>query len=86
MDEIATNAHNHRKKLIADKLHYGRLFQKVNAGDNKMPFISVCASLANLKVSYYYHYLFVYVLMHHYYILLFASLYSLTSVHLSIYT
>ena len=43
MDEIATNAHNHRKKLIADKLHYGRLFQEVNAGDNKIPFhISMC--------------------------------------------
>ena len=43
MDEIATNAHNHQKKVIADKLHLGRLFQEVNAGNNKMPMhISLC--------------------------------------------
>ena len=43
MDEIATNAHDHRKKVIADKLRLGRLFQEVNSGDNKMPFhITVC--------------------------------------------
>ena len=43
MDEIATNAHNHRKKLIADRLRLGRLFQEANAGDNKMPMhISLC--------------------------------------------
>ena len=43
MDKIATNAHDHRKKVIADKLRLGRLFQEVNSGDNKMPFhITVC--------------------------------------------
>ena len=43
MDEIATNSHNDCKRLIADKLHLGRLFQEVNAGDNKMPMhISLC--------------------------------------------
>ena len=43
MDEIATNAHDHRKKIIAIKNHLGRLYQEVNAGDNKMPFhITVC--------------------------------------------
>ena len=43
MDKVATNAHNHRKKVIADRLHFGRLFQEVNASDNKMPMhISLC--------------------------------------------
>ena len=43
MDEIATNAHSHHKKIIADKLHLGRFFQEVNAGDNKIPMhISLC--------------------------------------------
>ena len=43
MDEIATNAHDHRKKVIAAKQHLGRLYQEVNSGDNKMPFhITVC--------------------------------------------
>ena len=43
MDKIATNAHDHRKKLIAARSRLGRLFQEVNSGDNKMPFhISIC--------------------------------------------
>ena len=43
MDEIATNSHSHRKKIIADKLRLGRLFQEANAGDSKMPMhISMC--------------------------------------------
>ena len=37
MEKIATNAHNHYKRLYAEKLHLGRLFQEVNAVDNKMP-------------------------------------------------
>ena len=43
MDEIATNFHSHCKKMIADKLCLGRLFQEANAGDSKMPMhISMC--------------------------------------------
>ena len=46
MDKIATNAHSHCKKIIADKLHCGRIFQEVNAGDNKMPMhILLCITI-----------------------------------------
>ena len=38
MDEVATNLHDHRKRLIASILHLGRLYQEVNGGDSKMPF------------------------------------------------
>ena len=45
MDELSTNVHNHRKKVIASSTHLGRLFQEVNGGDSKMPFhISVCVT------------------------------------------
>ena len=37
MDEITTNSHSNCQKMIADKLHLGRLFQEANAGDSKMP-------------------------------------------------
>ena len=43
MSDIAINAHDHRKKVIAAKQHLGRLYQEVNSGDNKMLFyIMVC--------------------------------------------
>ena len=43
MNKIATNAHDHCRKVIAAKHRLGNLFQEVNAGDNKMPFhITVC--------------------------------------------
>ena len=37
MDEVATNCHHHRKKMIATKTLLGRLFQECGSGDNKMP-------------------------------------------------
>ena len=43
MDEVATNTHDHRKRVIACKLDLGRLFQEVVGGDSKMPFhITIC--------------------------------------------
>ena len=42
MDEVATNCQDHRKKLIGDALHLGRLFQEL-CGDSKMPVhITMC--------------------------------------------
>ena len=42
MDELAVNAHDHRKKVIAPVSSYldekGRLYQETGSGDNKMPF------------------------------------------------
>ena len=37
MDKVATNCHDHRKKMIAWKSLSGRLFQECCSGDNKMP-------------------------------------------------
>ena len=56
MDEIATNAHDHRRKIIAAKNRLGRLFQEVNAGDNKMPFhITLCiVTKASGKLNLFY--------------------------------
>ena len=53
MDEVATNTHDHRKKVIACKLDLGRLYQEVIGGDSKMPFhITVCiTSRADGKFS-----------------------------------
>ena len=45
MDEVATNTHDHRKKVIACKLDLGRMFQEVLGGDSKMPFhITICVT------------------------------------------
>ena len=42
MDEVATNCHAHRKKLIGNSYNLGRLFQEL-CGDSKMPFhITLC--------------------------------------------
>ena len=38
MDEVATNSHDNRKRLITSVLHLGRLYQEVNGGDSKMSF------------------------------------------------
>ena len=43
MDEVATNTHDHRKKVVGDNAHLGRLFQLMHCGDGKMPFhITLC--------------------------------------------
>ena len=38
MDKVATNLHDHWKRLIASILHLGRLYQEVNGEDSKMLF------------------------------------------------
>ena len=45
MDELAVNAHGHRKKIIAPVSHFtsGRTYQETSCGDSKMPFhITIC--------------------------------------------
>ena len=43
MDEVATNTHDHRNKVVGDNTHLGRLFQLMQCRDGKIPFhITLC--------------------------------------------
>ena len=62
MDEVATNCHDHRKKIIGDQTHLGRIFQVMQHGDSKMPFhITLC--ITSNPQGKYINYIFFYSLL-----------------------
>ena len=45
-DKVATNTHDHRKIVVGDNTHSGRLFQLMQCGDGKIQFhITLCITI-----------------------------------------